>query len=168
MALGLGMSLVENLLFLFFVEDLQASRFVFVLLFCLGTGYFIFKRTPLAPSQRATGCERQRHRGVRDPHLRLLGLCPTAIRAVRPVCHRAAGMLFMLKCVLCSTAEMASLFFFQAYFTRAFGYTLLLGHSAWLVLLLEPMHGVTFGANKTARCAVVCGGVRWCAVTFHR
>ena len=35
-----------------------------------------------------------------------------------------------------------------AYFTRVFGYTMV--KSPWLILLLEPLHGVTYALSKTA------------------
>lgn len=103
--LNVGMSLVENLLFLFFQFDLHASNFV---------------------------CG--------------LSVVVTVVFEI-PLFAKAPELLDRLGAP--ALAVIGSL----AFVVRGFGYTV--SPNGWVVLLLEPLHGVTVAANETATVAYI-------------
>lgn len=103
--LGFGMSLVENLLFLFFKFDLHASNFVCGLSVVITV---IFE-------------------------IPLFAIAPKLLQRV------GSPALAVIGCF--------------AYVVRGFGYTI--APNGWVVLLFEPLHGVTFACIETATVAFV-------------
>lgn len=101
--LSIGMSLVENLLFLFFKFDLNASNFVCGLSVVITVMF----------------------------EIPLFAIAPKLLQRIGPPALAVIGCL--------------------AYVVRGFGYTIV--PNGWVVLLFEPLHGVTVACGETAKAA---------------